>query len=150
VRYRIPALIVVLLTAVGAYFAASDGEVRADVRIVLAPPTAAASPAESTAKAAPEVAHTSGGIAVGFVLFEGRLYLVSTSDKAAAARTEQAATPTFACDEKPAADREFEAWLLRNNGGSGTVPQFDEDGSLLAAPHTGTRLHCALQEGSKR
>jgi uncharacterized membrane protein YgdD (TMEM256/DUF423 family) len=155
-RYRILAL-VVLVTAVGAYFAASHDEVRADVRIVQAPPTASASPAPSTAGAKSETArtkseagHSSSSFAVGFTLFEGRLYLVSTSDKTEAAQPEELTAPTFVCDEKKSTDRKFEAWLLRNNGGSGTVPQFDDDGSLLTAPHTGTPLYCALREGPER
>ena len=162
-RYRILAL-VVPVTAVGAYFAASHDEVRADVRIVQAPPTASASPAPSTARvkseASPakseaagtksEAGHSSGSFAVGFTLFQGRLYLVSTSDKKVAAQPEELTAPTFVCDKKKSKDRKFEAWLLRNNGGSGTVPQFDDDGILLTAPHTGTPLYCALREGPER
>jgi len=141
-RYRILAL-VVLMTAVGVYFfAASHDEVRADVRIVQAPPTAPTSPASSTAGAKP-----SGLLAVGFTLFEGRLYLISTSDKSAAALPEGLKDPAFSCEAEKSTDRKFEAWLLRNNGGGGTVPQFEDDGSLLTAPHTGTPLYCALREG---
>jgi hypothetical protein len=144
-RYRILAL-VILVTAVGAYFAASHDEVRADVRIVQAPPTTSASPAPADT-ASPK---SSGSVTVGFTLFGGRLYLVSTSDRKAAALPESLKAPTFTCAAEKGADRKFEAWLMRNNGGSGTVPQFDDDGSLLTAPHTGTPLHCALREAPEQ
>jgi hypothetical protein len=141
VRYRVLALIA-LLTAAGVYFAVSRDEAGADARIVQAPPTA--TPAAS---AAPRSVPASGPLAVGFTLFEGRLYLVSTSDRGAAARAGEATAPTFTCSEKASAGSDFEAWLLRNNGGGGAVAQFDHDGRLLTAPRTGTPLHCALREG---